>query len=165
MVYIIDTNVLIIANDYDHESGIECVENCIEFLIKARNNIIAVDDMDRVFEEYRRYVSPSGKPDLGDEFMGWLWQNRTNTNVCKQVTINDIDGNLNVLFEGIPIDGSFDTFDKSDQKFIAIALNIDDPAKIVNASDTDWKKHEKQIKAIGIEVIELCPDYIASKIK
>ena len=165
MVYIIDTNILIIANDYDHESGIECVESCIDFLIKARGSIIAIDNMDRVLKEYRNYVSPSGKPNVGDEFMGWLWQNRSNPDICLEVEIEEFDGHLNVLFNGIPIDGSFDNFDKSDQKFIAIALNIDSPAAIVNASDTDWKKHEQQIRDIGIEVIELCPEYIQSKLK
>lgn len=165
MVYLIDTNVLIIANDYDHESGLECVENCIDFLMRARENIIAVDNLDRILGEYRRYVSPSGKPNVGDKFMGWLWQNRSNPDICIQVEIEENTENPNILFNGIPIDGSFDEFDKSDQKFIAVALNIDDVATLVNASDTDWKKHEEQIRQIGIEIIELCPEYIQSKLK
>ena len=55
--------------------------------------------------------------------------------------------------------------DEDDRKWIAVALNFDPPAPIINATDTDWEKSREKSEAAGLTVRELCPDYIQAKLK
>ncbi|HTH39375.1 MAG TPA: hypothetical protein VL968_01210, partial [Rhodocyclaceae bacterium] len=47
--------------------------------------------------------------------------------------------------------------DKSDRKFLAVALCGN--GTLINALDSDWHEQAKFISDIGVEVKQLCPDH------
>jgi hypothetical protein len=53
--------------------------------------------------------------------------------------------------------------DEDDRIYAAAAYAA--PAPILNATDTDWSQCQGNLAQFGIEVRELCPDYIADKTK
>ena len=45
-------------------------------------------------------------------------------------------------------------FDRSDRKFLAVAVVADAP--VLNATDSDWLEHKDLMVSLGVEVHELC---------
>ena len=50
-----------------------------------------------------------------------------------------------------------------DRKFVAVAIQCDPYASILNATDTDWGKEDNLLREHGLTVRELCPEYIKAK--
>ena len=65
---VVDTNVLIVANDKSEQATLDCLSQCVTALDEARQKIIVIDDAFRIFNEYKNEVSPSGQPGVGDAF-------------------------------------------------------------------------------------------------
>lgn len=154
---VMDTNVAVVANDRTPQAGQECIEACVKALLKLRErHRVLVDDQGLIFDEYRRHLSPSGQPGLGDAFFKWLWDNQGNPDHCRQVRItpaNDSRG-----FEEFPDDPALAEFDPSDRKFAAVAIASGENPPILNASDTDWWNHREALSRNGVEVRFLCPE-------
>ena len=158
MVYLVDTNVLAVANDPSHPAGPDCVEACVDFLETRQNRRYAVDDLLRIFEEYMRYASMSGKPNVGDKFLQWLWNYQANTDVCRQIQLRET-GRDDVLFQILTTIPGIENFDRADQKFLAVALHLNEPVTIVNATDSDWSEISQILADYDIELLQLCfPD-------
>lgn len=155
MVYLIDTNVLAVANDPDHPAGLDCVESCVDFLIAHQSRRYAVDDLFRIFDEYMRYASMSGKPNVGDEFLKWLWDNQANPEVCQQIQLHET-GRDDVLFQILTDIPGIEKFDRADQKFLAVALHLSGEVTIVNATDSDWSEITDILAEQRVELLQLC---------
>jgi len=110
---VIDTNVLVVANQRHENASTHCVERCIDALIESRNDRVFIDDGQRILGEYRRHCSHSGQPGVGDAFFKWLWDNQGNTRHCRKVPITLHEGRE---FEEFPEDADLDGFDHSDRK-------------------------------------------------
>jgi len=110
----------------------------------------------RILSEYHRHLSPSGQPGVGDLFMKWVWQHQAVEERCEQVDITPIDGN-DWDFEEFPRDRALDTFDRSDRKFVAVALASHNDPEVLNAVDSDWWDHRDRLREHGIVVRFLCP--------
>jgi hypothetical protein len=121
-----------------------------------------LDDKYLIFQEYRRYASPSGQPRIGDAFLKWLWTNHTNPQFCELVCITPT-GDDRRLFEEIPDQENLKGFDPSDQKFLAVALKSQFSATINNATDSDWEDFSEAIERLGIKIHQLCPGFQGSK--
>ncbi len=53
--FVIDTNVLLVADRQHPQAGPECELNCVTFLNDIRNNkVVYLDDDDHIFGEYRK---------------------------------------------------------------------------------------------------------------
>ena len=50
------------------------------------------------------------------------------------------------------------TFDRSDRKFVAVALVHGGQPPIYNAVDSDWSEHAQALARHGVRVEELCLD-------
>lgn len=79
---VIDTNVGVVANGKHEPADLDCIAACVRALIKARKQVVIVDEDFLIFDEYRRYLSPSGQPGPGDAFFKWLWDNQGNQRYC-----------------------------------------------------------------------------------
>ena len=153
---VIDTNVPIVANGKTPQAGEKCVLACINALLELRRNgQVLLDAQGFILQEYRRHLSPKGQPGLGDEFFKWLWDNQGNVSHCIQVAITAKD-RQGSDFSEFPNDHALKNFDHSDRKFVAVVLAYDKPAKIVNASDTDWWLYRTALKKHGIKIKFLC---------
>lgn len=155
-VVVIDTNVIAVANWLHDTASITCIETCVAALVKARSKVVAVDSMQECFTEYFTYASRSGQPGVGDAFVKWLWDNQGYEKHCELVDITpvpDDPGN----YEEYPDDPDLAGFDRSDKKFVAVAIASTQNHEIWNATDKHWWQYRVPFQRNGINLIFLCP--------
>ena len=140
---VVDTNVAVVANGKAKQASPQCVHACIAGLRHVRDECrLLVDDKYLVFDEYQAHLSRAGQPGPGDAFFKWLWFNQANTECCRMITVTAyVDDDCR--FDEFPDDPSLSKFDRSDRKFVAIALASATEPKVLNACDTDWWRHRK----------------------
>ncbi|HWY51356.1 MAG TPA: hypothetical protein VNW72_07720 [Chthoniobacterales bacterium] len=155
---VVDVNVGIAANgqaDVCAECEFECVETLQSIMERGR---VAIDNLDLIWNEYMGYFAIAGEPGMGDQFLRWIHENQWTGDRCERVPITlAATGD----FEEFPKDPSLGAFDKSDRKYVAVAvaaLACLGPTSVLNATDSDWKHHEDTLNSIGIPVLQLCPD-------
>lgn len=154
---VVDTNVMVVANGKAEQAGIDCVLSCVSALENVKQgSVVLVDSGYRIFDEYRRHASLAGQPGLGDSFLKWLWNNQANPMHCEQVEITSKETDPDD-FEEFPIDPDLADFDRSDRKFVAVALASGKTPVILNATDSDWWNFRAPLKMNGIQVEFLCP--------
>jgi hypothetical protein len=155
---VIDTNVLIVANGASEQAGPQHVIACVNALEVAHlRQIIAIDLGSRILNEYFGHMNRSGQPGLGDAFAKWLFENQGNTERCESVVITSKQGDPED-FEEFPNDPELAGFDRSDRKFVAVALASKNKPKVLNATDSDWWLFHAPLKRHGLRVEFLCPD-------
>ena len=155
--FVVDTNVAIVANGGD---GVHADEQCqltcvmkLERLIKEQ--VVAVDVSGCILEEYRNHLCESGRPGTGDLFFKYVFDNQYQDARVKMVEVNPICDDRRG-FKELPDN----TFDRSDRKFLAVAVAAS--AIVLNATDSDWNEHKSLTDRLGVEVSQLCLQY-ASK--
>ena len=161
MKALIDTNVLIAANGRDcPQVTPQCHLTTSQFLQDFRQKgMIVLDNQWLIIREYQKNVNSTGEPGIGDKFLKWILTNLTNPKRCQQIPIHPL-GEDN--FSEFPNDPDLVEFDRSDRKFVAVALSDPDNPPIVNAVDTDWLKFHEPLVKNGLKMQFLCPDLLAS---
>ena len=156
-VYVVDTNVGIVANNQNHSASARCVIACVEALQLVRGSCrLAIDDGNRIVDEYRRHLSLRGRPGVGDAFMKWVWDNRFNPRYCEQVTIHARPNPRGEDFDEFPQDEALVRFDRADRKFAAVAIASESRSSVMNATDGDWYDYHERLTHHGIKVQQLC---------
>ena len=158
--FIIDTNVLIIANDKSPHISTHDVNSCMNFILSVyENSIVYLDSLYLILDEYFNHASHSGQPGLGDAFAKWLFNNQANNDVCKIMKITySITDPYN--FEEFPSDDCFKNFDVSDRKFVALAISAEKEPEICNGSDSDWFNYFQDFCQLGIRIKFLCEEQL-----
>jgi hypothetical protein len=113
-----------------------------------------------ILKEYMNNLSLSGQPGPGDAFLKWVWQHQSNEIRCARVHITE---DASREFLEFPEAESLRQFDRSDRKFVAVALTSAHRPEILNAVDSDWWHHRHALKACGIHIQFLCPKQFAEK--
>ena len=153
---LVDTNVPDVANGKACQAGLECVSACIQALkqVQAKHRTL-LDDKWLIIEEYRKRLSHSGQPGLGDAFFKWLWNNQANPKHCRivSVTVHADRG-----FAEFPDDARLTSFDRADRKFVAVALASGTDPELLNAADRDWWHDRQALVENGINIVFLCPE-------
>ncbi|MFH2120814.1 MAG: hypothetical protein ABIJ25_10525 [Pseudomonadota bacterium] len=158
---VIDTNVLTVANGKSDHAGRDCFLNCIKALERAqKKQMIIIDSGMRIINEYQRYSSRAGQPGIGDAFFKWLFYNQCNSLRCKQVDITPLKDDAD-NFEEFPSDPELIRFDRSDRKFVAVAVTSRLNPTILNATDTDWWYFREILERHKISIVFLCPELMA----
>lgn len=154
---VVDTNVLVVANDAAPGVSEDCAFASIIALEEARSGLVVLDDAGRIFDEYRRKVNPRGGPGVGDSFFKWLWDNQADPSQCELVSLRQrgIDEDD---FKEFPDDPALAGFDRSDRKFVAVARASRNNPDVLNAVDTDWWTFREPLMRHGVRVKFLCPD-------
>lgn len=162
---VIDTNVPIVANQrLSPQASAQCVITCtriIEEIIEEveTDYILVIDDGWHILREYMNKLDPSGQSGVGDAFLKWVLTNQANPQRCERVHLtlraNRQDDNEFVEF---PDDPALATFDRSDRKFVAVALTHPEKPPILNATDRDWWLHRETLGKYGVQVEFLCPE-------
>ena len=157
---VVDVNVGIAANgeaDVCRKCELKCVETLQAIMENGR---VAIDNLDLIWNEYMGYLRIAGEPGMGDEFLRWIHENQWINGRCETVPITPTAEDP-LDFEEFPDDVALAEFDRSDRKYVAVAavaLGCLGVATVINATDSDWKHHELALNAVGIPVIQLCPD-------
>ena len=155
---VVDTNVLVVANLKNDQTGPDCVLACVDALETAKKKrVVCIDSGSRFFNEYFRHANRSGEPGLGDVFVKWLWERQAHPLHCERVEITPKPGDTED-FEEFPDDPELDHFDRTDRKFVAVALRSRHQPTILNATDTDWWHFNAALGKHKISVRFLCPE-------
>ena len=157
---IVDTNVIVIANDTDDKRA-DCRNRCQDRLeqILSRPEIVVIDDGWRILGEYEHNTKPNTRKGIGDLFVKTLMQNQGNPNMCKIVHITPLAGN-GTDFEEFPTDNALCGFDPDDRKFITVALahqrDIGETPTILLAIDRGWLQFTNALANHGVTVDLIC---------
>src|SRR5690625_6253628 len=79
MKAVIDTNVLLVANEQHSDVSPECIETCIKILMRMKESgVTVIDDSYLILKEYRNKTSTTPEKGVGDVFLKHLLQNKSN---------------------------------------------------------------------------------------
>ena len=159
---IVDTNVIVIANDTDDKRK-DCRDRCQERIqqIIDQHKKVVIDDERRILGEYQHNTRPNTRKGIGDLFVKRLLQNLGNPEICAIVPITPLAGN-GTDFEEFPSDTALINFDPDDRKFIAVALahkcyNGRVPT-ILLAIDRGWLQFIAALADHGISIDLICEE-------
>jgi hypothetical protein len=154
------SRLLIAANGRDcSQVTPQCRLQTAQYLLNIQQTgMIAIDDRWLILKEYQNKVNLSGQPGIGDAFLKWVLTNQANSERCDRVKIHPIEGKG---FKEFPDDPSLEKFDRSDRKFVAVALAAADRPPIINAVDSDWMEFYESLTKCGVKIEFLCPDVVA----
>ena len=154
---VVDTNVLVVSNGKSPQASAACVAACINALVDTvRESVVSIDSLGLILEEYANQgLSHSGQPGVGDYFFKWLFDNQWNVARCERVEITEHAARG---FEEFPEVAELQAFDRSDRKFVAVALASANDPEILNAVDSDWWDFRVALAAAGVRIRFLCPD-------
>ena len=152
--FVVDTNVAIVANGRGTHADLRCRLTCVQRLkALVAGERVAIDDGNRILDEYRNHLSFSGGPGVGDVFFKHVFNNQYRDERVRRVTVTPA-GDDRRGFEELPEN----TFDRSDRKFLAVAVAAG--AVVLNATDSDWGEQAALMDTLGVEVNQLCPQHV-----
>lgn len=154
--FVVDTNVAVAANGRDTHADEQCQLACVEKLESVvATEVAAIDDRGSILMEYRRRLNQSGMPGVGDAFLRHVFNYQGQNHRVRRVPVTPNEDDRRG-FDELPEN----TFDRSDRKFLAVAVVA--RAVVLNATDSDWGEQQALMERLGVEVSQLCPQH-ASK--
>lgn len=158
--FVIDCNIWVMLDkpiSALSRDEIDCVEFCRDWMdgFIAGESCLVVDNQYLILKEYRQNVK-NQQQSLAGQYLGQL--ERQPRNRIVEVNITMVDG-CALVPNHLMIN------DRSDRKYIAVALEHSAKPPIVNATDSDWEIHREMLAAGGIEVRELCPKCISGTLQ
>ena len=152
-VFVVDTNVAIVANSRDTHADVACQLACITKLGRiVGQDVVALDETGYILDEYRAYLSHSGQPGVGDAFFKYVFDHQYQDLRVRRILVTPSDDDRRG-FEELPEN----SFDRSDRVFLAVALVGE--AIVLNATDSDWHEHAALMDELDVEVEQLCPQH------
>ena len=150
---VVDTNVLISANGRCTHADLECQLACVRAIDEIRSNgVVALDRTGLILREYADHCNYSGRPGVGDVFFKYTFDNQYTDSRMNLVVIKQID-DPERGFQELPQN----TLDRSDRKFLAVAITA--KATIINATDSDWAEQQELIERVAVALKQLCPQH------
>lgn len=150
--WVIDTNVLVVADDPDNHAGPDCARLASAFLDTEARQGICLDHDGQMVNEYLRNVDLDNQRTVGALFLVWVLNNQWNPAKCRRVPLQTDPEGLPIDF---PTDERLSRFDSDDRKFATTALIAGVP--VVNALDADWWEYREELEDVGILLRFLCP--------
>ena len=152
--FVVDTNVAIAANGRGTHADLRCQLDCIETLKRlVARETVAIDDRNLILGEYGNHLHYSGSPGVGDVFFKHVFDHQYQGSRVRRVPVTPAEDDGRG-FEELPEN----TFDRSDRKFLAVAVVAG--AVVLNAMDSDWGEQQALMDELGVEVNELCPQHV-----
>jgi hypothetical protein len=155
--FVLDTNLLVVANGRTPQAGPACVAASVSALRAACEGIVVLDDGLRILREYMNNVSMSGQPGAGDMFLKWVFDNQAVSERCELVPLTQ-QSNDGDDFAEFPADNALANFDRSDRKFVAVARGSRNAPAVLNAVDSDWWDFRHVLTRHGIKIVFVCPE-------
>lgn len=153
---VVDTNVLVAAEELCDSAKESCIKNCILRLKDLRaSGLVLIDGAGLIMDEYRRNLEHAGQPRTGWAFYKWLCSHEGAR--ARHVTITPVSGPDEDFVE-FPHTPALEGFDRSDRKFVAVAIASSLNPPIANATDSDWANYHRALSDVGVTVQFLCPE-------
>ena len=157
MTFVVDTNVAIVANGRETDTDARCQLTCVEKLKSlAATEVVTIDDKGLILNEYRRRLNFSGMPGVGDAFLKHVFNYQYQDDRVRRVAVTPSEDDRQG-FEELPKN----TFDRSDRKFLAVAVVA--RAIVLNATDSDWGEQHALMERLEVDVRQLCPRYASKR--
>ncbi len=154
MKVVIDTNVLLVADEKHGDISPNCVSTCVTKLLAVRaHGFVVIDDDYHLISEYQNKIDADRGKGMGAAFLKWLLQNKANPRHVERVSITETDENH---FAEFPCPELEPEFDASDRKFVAVANAHPEHPPIWQAADCKWLDWWAALQEHGIEVDFLC---------
>jgi hypothetical protein len=151
---VIDTNVLLVANEQHADVSPECVVECVRRLqAMKRAGITVIDDGFRILSEYKHKTSLNPPKGVGDVFLKWLLRQAGNPERVEQISLSELADNE---FAEFPDAALQPLFDAPDRKFVAVAHAHPDKPPIWQAADCKWLRWHAALAQHGVRVDFLC---------
>jgi hypothetical protein len=161
---IIDTNVAVVANGRGDEDTI-CILNCSDELRRIMSQgVVLLDEIGYILQEYLRHLSLAGQPGVGDAFVKWINDHQGYSDRVVKVSITPTDTS-GYHFAEFPAVEALAKFDRSDRKFVAVALASGLNPEILNAVDSDWSNFQAALDGAGVRLRQLCPQHITKPVQ
>ena len=155
--FVVDTNVAIAANGRGTHADMPCRLACVRKLRSlVVRETVAIDDGSLILGEYRNHLNFSGRPGVGDVFFKHVFDHQYQGGRVRRIAVTPSEDERRG-FEELPEN----TFDRSDRKFLAVAVAA--RAVVLNATDSDWGEQKALMDELGVEVNELCPQHVARR--
>lgn len=153
---VVDTNVILVANNAHEDVSPECVLECVRRLEQLKKSgSIAIDDAYRILGEYQHRTSPRKGKGVGDVFIKWVLTKLGDSQRVQQVALTEFAEDRFAEFPAPELEA---VFDRPDRKFVAVANAHPDKPPIWQAADCKWLDWWPALKASGVEVQFLCGD-------
>jgi hypothetical protein len=157
---VVDTNVAMVASRHSPQANKACADACVQRLNQImEHGGLLVDDSRLILSEYVNALGHTGRSGAGEKFAKWAFSNQSNPEVVRKISITQRTDHGWRRFDQFPARADLQTFDKSDQKFVAVALASGDNPPILNAVDSDWWQHRDALAQAGVRVEFLCPQH------
>lgn len=153
---VIDTNVVLVANDAHDDVSAGCVLRCIDALqTLMRQGVVVIDDAYRILSEYQHRTTPIGNKRVGDVFVRWLLRNSANPAKVEQVALTETGADEYQQFTDLRCSVEVDA---SDRKFLAVAAAHPARPPVWQATDSKWLDWWQGLGDAGITIRFMCPD-------
>lgn len=153
---VIDTNVLLVANQQHAAISLECVATCIERLQAIQNTgVVVLDDNFHILSEYQNKTRLNPPKGVGDVFLKWLLRNLGNPTRVEMVHVTSLQGAGFAEFPSTELQAEFDP---ADRVFPAVANAHRDKPPIWQAADCKWLQWWPALQNKNIQVDFLCPN-------
>lgn len=156
---IIDSNVLLVADNLHDDISSQCVINCVNFLEGITDSgTVVIDNSWIMLTEYQRKTKPSQPKHAGDVFLKWLHQNKGNATRVEQVAVTEKSPQI---FNEFPDPDNQLDFDSDDRIFVAVANAHPEKPPIVQAADCKWLDWWRAFLEHDVEIDFICKDDVA----
>jgi hypothetical protein len=152
--YIVDTNVILVANGQHPDVSPDCVARCRRWLATLmRTGRIALDAGFEIVREYEHKTHVDHGQGDGDVFVRWVLHQMDNPARCDLIPLvpDAVRG-----YVEFPDDAALHAFDASDRKFVALARAHPESPVILQAADCKWLDWQPALARHGVGVQFLC---------
>lgn len=152
--YVVDTNVILVANGQHPGVSSECQARCAHWLDELMaTGRVALDAGFEIVREYQHKTHASDGSGKGDAFLRWVLHHLDNPARCDLV---EIAPDARRGYEAFPFDSALNGFDASDRKFVAVARTHPEAPPILQAADCKWLDWSAALAEHGVRVQFLC---------
>lgn len=152
--YVVDTNVLLVANGQHPAVSADCARRCAHWLeTLMATGRVALDEGFEIVREYQHKTHASDGQGVGDAFLRWVLHRLEDPVRCDLVPIA---AHAERGYAEFPDDPRLAHFDASDRKFVAVAMAHPEHPPILQASDSKWLDWRPALADHGVAVQFLC---------
>lgn len=152
---VIDTNVLLVANEQHPDVSPDCVIECVKRLqAMQKTGVTVIDDGYRILSEYGHKTRLKPPKGVGDVFLKWLLREVGNGIRVEQVPLTEGPTDC---FAEFPVPELEAAFDAPDRKFAAVSHAHHKKPPIWQAADCKWLDWWPALQTQGVIVEFLCP--------
>lgn len=152
--YVVDTNVILVANLAHADVSEECVIVCVQRLKELmESGTLVLDDAYRILSEYQSKTTPRKAKGVGDVFVKWALSHVGNLQRVHTVTLTETGPDKYAEFPDPALEHQFD---RPDRKFAAVSHGHPNKPPIWQAADCKWLDWWPTLGEHGVNVEFLC---------